>query len=193
MKGYNQIPVESSHIDKTAVTCPFGLFEYPRMPFGLRNAGNTFQRMMDAILGDLPSVFCYLDDLLVSSSPPEQHKSHLRSVFNRLATHGLVISPHKCEFGKPSLTFLGHFVDGSGAFPLQDKVDAIRQFPLPQTVRALQEFIGMINFYRRFVPRIAQTLLPLYRILAATVKQVKLSFLGMKKLLLLSNVPWMPL
>ncbi|XP_059096674.1 uncharacterized protein LOC131891166 [Tigriopus californicus] len=170
MKGYNQIPVEKSDVFKTAVITPFGLFEYTRMPFGLRNAGNTFQRMMDAILGDLPYVFCYLDDLLISSTTSYEHQIHLREVFKRLSDHGLVISPDKCEFGKPSLTFLGHLVNGSGASPLPSKVAAIRDFPKPSTVRSLQEFIGMINFYRRFLPRVAKILQPLYRILSDTGK-----------------------
>ena len=97
---------------------PFGLFEFLRMPFGVKNAAQTFQRLMDTILQDLDFLFVYLDDILVASKNKEEHKRHLLTLFDRLQEHGLVIKLEKCEFGVTQIDFLGHRVDENGIRPL---------------------------------------------------------------------------
>ena len=165
IRGYHQVPVHPLDVPKTAVITPFGLFEFLRTPFGLKNAAQTFQRLMDSVLRDLPFLFVYLDDILVASSSPSEHLSHLRTLFERLTEHGLIINPAKCEFGLSTIDFLGHRVTKDGIVPLPSKVEAITTFPRPVTIRALQEFLGMVNFYHRFLPRAAQTMRPMYEAL----------------------------
>ena len=105
------------------------------MPFGLKNATQAFQQLMDQVGRGLPFVFIYLDDILVASGSQAEHVKHLRLLFVRHHQHGLVINPAKCQFGLRSISFLGHRVTPQGAEPLSAKVDAIRQFPRPLTVK----------------------------------------------------------
>ncbi|GFO09874.1 Pol polyprotein [Plakobranchus ocellatus] len=149
-------------ISKTAIITPFGLYEFLRMPFRLKNAAQTYQRLMDTVLQGLTCAFVYLDDILVASSSEQEHLQDIRSVCSRLQDAGLVINLEKCLFGQKSLEFLGHKVSQFGSIPLPSKVKAISDFPKPPTIKGLQEFLGMINFYHRFIPHAASLLLPLH-------------------------------
>ena len=175
MKGYHQIPVHEGDIKKTAVITPFGLFIFPRTPFGLKNAGQDFQRLMDAILGDLPRVYVYIDDILVASENQAQHLEDLEKVFKTLAANGLVVQRSKCVLGVSSLEFLGYQVDSTGIAPLPDRVTAIRAVTPPTSIKELQRFLGMVGYYRRFIPKAATHLYFLFEALKGKPKTLEWS------------------
>ena len=173
LNGYFQVPVNPDDVPKTAITTPFGTYVFHYSTFGLRNSGATFQRMMDQLLGHLPFCRVYIDDILISSESHREHREHLRSVLEVLHSNGLVTRRDKCIFSASTIEFLGHDISGDGIRPLSSKVEAVNRFSRPTTVKQLQEFLGMINYYHRFIPNAAEILLPLYHLSSSKQKELE--------------------
>lgn len=161
--GYHQIRIKEEDIQKTAFRTRYGHYEWTVLPFGLTNAPATFQTMMNSVLAPYLDQFVlvYLDDVLIFSRNAEEHLQHLRLVLLQLRKHKLYAKASKCEFGKTELGFLGHIIGTNGIRMDPAKLDAIRKWPRPANVTQLQSFLGLANYYRRFVSGFSRVAAPL--------------------------------
>jgi hypothetical protein len=170
--GYNQIRLKAEDRHKTTFTTPWGTFEYLRMPFGLSNAGATFQRAMDyafrGLIGKLIEI--YQNDLTVFSKDGKTHINHLRQVLDRCREFGISLNPTKSVFGVTEGKLLGHIISKEGVKLDPERVEAIGKVPLPLTKKTLQSFLGQTNFVHRFIPNYAEIMKPIYKLLKKDVK-----------------------
>ena len=182
--AFNQIKMKEEDIKKTAVTTPVGLFEYIYMPYGLCGAAQTFQRFIDKVLRGLKrtnidgstsdvTYFAYIDDILIASEDENQHERDLLAVLDRLNNYNLKLSKHKCEFFQSEMNFVGYTLTNKGIKPMDDKVQAIKNFPRPETQELLKRFLGMVNFYHRFMKNAAEIMSPLNKILKGYTKKTR--------------------
>lgn len=160
--GFHQIEMDPKSIEKTAFNVENGHFEYLRMPFGLKNAPATFQRVMDNVLQGLQGNIClvYMDDIIVFSTSLEEHIKHLQKVFERLRNARLKIQLDKSEFLRIEVEFLGHLVTKDGIKPNPRKIMAIQKFPIPRTAKEIKSFLGLLGYYRRFIKGFAKLTRP---------------------------------
>lgn len=167
--AFHQIPLSPNSKEKTAFCIPGrGLFQYKVLPFGLNNAAQCLQRLMDRLFGHTLSVeskiFVYLDDLIVVSESFEEHICLLDQVFETLKEANLTISFEKCQFCRSELKYLGFVIDKNGLRTDPNKVEIILNFPRPKTCTELKRFIGLISWYRRFVKNFAIIAAPIHEL-----------------------------
>ena len=173
-QGYHQVPVKESDKEKTAFSYFGGHFEFNFMPFGLCNSAPTFQRLMDTLLSGLlwNSCLVYIDDVIIFSETFEEHVNRLESVFTRFQESGLKLKAKKCFFAKREVTFLGHCVNEHGISPDKEKVSAIKNFPKPNNVSELRSFVGLISYYRKFIPDFASKADSFHKLLRKGTKYI---------------------
>src|SRR5438477_1544422 len=161
--GYWQIAIAVADRYKTAFRTRYGHYEFNVMPFGLTNAPATFQTLMNDIFRDLLDVcvIVYLDDILVYSKNKEEHERHLQQVLQRLKDNQLYAKLSKCTFFTNSIEYLGHIVNNEGLRPNPQLVQALVDFPRPKTLKELQSFLGLANYYRKFIANFSHIALPL--------------------------------
>ena len=141
-----------------------GNWQFNVMPFGPKNAPGHFQRCMQQIFGHLDFVFCYIDDLLIYSSNFEEHCQHLEIVLEIIQKHNLHVKFSKCKFAQSEVEYLGHILKND-SYTFDSKVHHIlRDYPLPSTLKELESFIGLINYYRKFVKDFALITKPLFEL-----------------------------
>lgn len=160
--GFHQIEINKNDIPKTAFSVENGHYEFLRMPFGLKNAPSTFQRVMDNVLHDLQGNIClvYMDDIIIYSTSLQEHINHIKLVFERLRNANLKIQIDKSQFLQKEVAFLGHIVTPQGIKPNPDKLRAIKEFPLPKTTREIKSFLGLLGYYRKFIKNFSQITKP---------------------------------
>lgn len=162
--GYWQVEMEKDSIQKTAFVTSAGLYEFLRLPFGLKNAAASFQRLMEHVLRELKGKCCliYIDDVVVFSQNEKEHLQHLSQVFHCFHEAGLTLNLKKCNLIQRSLSFLGHIVSSEGVKTDPAKVAAVNSFPTPQSLKDVQRFLGLAGWYHRFIPHFSDKAAPLH-------------------------------
>lgn len=165
--GYYQINVNENSIAKTAFITPDGHFEFRRMPFGLCNAPSVFQRLMNTVLGKLrfDKIICYMDDLLIATESVNENIRQLDEVLKILQNNGLTINLEKCHFFQSSVNFLGYDISEDGIRPGKTKLKAVENYPKPKNVHQVRQFLGLINYFRKFIKDCALIAKPLTKLL----------------------------
>ena len=165
--GYHQVAMEEEDKEKTAFVCPFGLFEWNRLPFGLCGAPATFQRLMQRAMSGFLFEFLliYLDDLLIYSGSFKEHLISLRKIMNRIREIGVKLNPAKCQLARQEVKFLGHKISAEGISTDPDKLIAVNKWDTPKTLKEVRQFMGLASYYRKFVPNFATIARPLHQLM----------------------------
>jgi len=165
----HRIPVAEEDIPKIVITKPFNMYEFIYMSFGSRNAAQTFQRFIDSVLEGLNFCYAYINNILAASLSPEEHYEHFKILLRRLEKYSVVINPIKCIFDLEEVKFLGYLISKEGIRSISGRIKAIIEYQKPQTVKDLRRYLGMLNFYWRFLPDIAKILATISKLLHGNI------------------------
>eukprot|EP00731_Ephydatia_muelleri_P009248 Em0004g1586a len=175
--GYWQVEMADLDKEKTAFSTQGGHYEFNVMPFGLTNAPATFQRLMECVLAGLTYEQCliYIDDIIVFSATFPQHLERLQTVLEHLAAAGLRLKPSKCHFAQNQICYLGHIVSQQGVQADPEKLRAVSMYPAPHNIKELRHFLGLANYYRRFIEGYSAIAEPLHKLTRKTAGGYKWS------------------
>jgi hypothetical protein len=151
-QAYLQIPLAEESKQLLTINTSKGLYQFNRMPFGVSAAPASFQRCMDTVLHGCKGACAYLDDVIVTGETKEEHLANLEVELEKLEKAGLKLNKKKCFFMEPQIEFLGHKIDAEGLHPTQKNIQAIKEAATPQNFSQLKSFLGMMNYYSRFLP-----------------------------------------
>uniref|UniRef100_A0A8C5QT05 Gypsy retrotransposon integrase-like protein 1 n=2 Tax=Leptobrachium leishanense TaxID=445787 RepID=A0A8C5QT05_9ANUR len=168
--AYQQIVLDESAKKYVTVNTHKGLYTYGRLPFGVASSPAIFQRTMEGILQNMPHVTVYLDDILVTGVSEDDHLRNLEEVLSRLKQSGLRLKRSKCKFLGTEVVFLGHKISAAGVQPVAEKVQAIQEAPTPRSVSELKAYLGLLNYYHKFLPSLSTLLAPLHALLRKETK-----------------------
>ena len=163
--GFYQIKLDPRSSELTTFITPFGRYKYKRLPMGISSAPEVYMREMHQIFEGMPGVACLMDDVAVVGKTKQEHDERLKEVLKKLQNEGVTLNPDKCLFGCSSMKYLGHIVDSKGIRPDPEKIKAVTEFPRPENVSGVRQFLGMVNQLTKFVPNIADKTKPIRELL----------------------------
>ena len=163
--AYNQLVLDEESRPYLTINTHRGLYRYTRLPFGVASAPAVFQKTMDTILEGMKGVICYIDDILITGSTEAEHLENLEHVLQRFRQHGIRVKRNKCYFMQSSVQYLGHRIDAEGIHATDSKLKAITEAPAPKNIQELRSFLGLLNYYGRFIPNLSSILQPLNELL----------------------------
>ena len=170
LKGYWQVPLTERAKEISAFVTPDGLYQYKVMPFGLKNAPATFQRLVNNIIAEVDGCEAYIDDLVLYSETWEDHMKQMHQLFEQLSKANLTVNLAKSDFCCATVTYLGHIVGQGQVKPIQAKVEAIDKFPSPTNRKELMRFLGMAGYYRKYCPNFSVIAHPMTSLLKKNTK-----------------------
>lgn len=190
--AYQQLELEKESRSYLTINTQKGLYQYVRLPFGVSSAPSIFQGTMDKMLSNIEGVCCFLDDILITAATEEEHLVILDRVLSRLERYGVKVNKAKCEFVKKEVEYLGHKVDCNGLHPTKEKLQAIAAAPEPRNLMELRSYLGLLNYYGRFIKDLSTWLQPLHVLLRSGVawnwtKSCRVAFEQTKKILMESD------
>ncbi|XP_031571846.1 uncharacterized protein K02A2.6-like [Actinia tenebrosa] len=164
-QAYHQMELEEESKKFLTINTHMGLFQYNRLVFGITSAPAIWQQTMDQLVGDIPNTTCLIDDILITGPTEGKHMENLEKVLKQLSVHGLRANPQKCAFLQDKIEFCGHEIDAQGLHKKKDKVEAILKAPRPKDVKEVRSFLGLVNYYNKFLPNLATVIQPLNQLL----------------------------
>lgn len=191
-EAYCHIPLDDQAKQVAVLNTHKGLFAYNRLPYGIASAPAIFQRKMKELLKNVPGTQVFLDDVLIAEAKDSYGKT-VNKVLEIFRENGIRLWKDKCVFGAQEVTYLGHKIDRHGLHPAENKLDTIMEAPAPRNVQELRSFLGLITYYRSFLPNMSSLLAPLYRLLQKDSKwlwaaEEKAAFVAVKNTLINSNL-----
>lgn len=191
--AYLQLQVEEESKKYLTINTHLGLYQFNRLPYGITSAPSIFQCTMEQILQGIPHVCCYLDDILISAPTQAEHDQTFDLILRKFSKLGIKIKKSKCEFSKSSVQYLGHQVDQKGLRPIAHKEEAIENAPAPKDLTELRSYLGLLNYYGKFIPNLSSRIHPLNNLLRKGVKwawtvECQKAFDASKKMLVENSV-----